>query len=99
MRMMLKVTIPVEAGNKAIADGSLPKTMQSAIQNLKPEAAYFVAENGLRTAMFFFNMEDSSQIPVIAEPFFMDMNAALTLVPVMNADELKKGLEQVAKTR
>ena len=97
MRMMLKITIPVEAGNKAIKDGSLQKTMQAAMQSLKPEAAYFLAEDELRTGLFFFNMQDTSQIPVIAEPFFMGMNAALTLTPVMNPEDLQKGLEQAAK--
>ena len=97
MRMMLKITIPVEAGNKAIRDGSLPKVMQAAMQSLKPEAAYFLAEDGLRTGLFFFDMRDASQIPAIAEPFFMGMNAALTLTPVMNPEDLQKGLEQAAR--
>lgn len=42
MRMMMKVTVPVEAGNRAIADGTLPKTIEAAMESLKPEAAYFV---------------------------------------------------------
>ena len=97
MRMMLTVTIPVEAGNNAIKNGTLSKTMQAMMQNLKPEAAYFFAENGLRTALFVFNMDDVSRIPVIAEPLFMGMNAALTMIPVMNADDLQKGLAEAAK--
>jgi hypothetical protein len=97
MRMMLKATIPVEAGNKAIKDGSLPRAMQSVTERLKPEAAYFLAEDGKRTALFFFNMQDVSQIPSIAEPLFMGMNASLTIVPVMNADDLQKGLAEAAK--
>ena len=97
MRMMLKVTIPVEAGNKAIKDGTLPRTMQSTTERLKPEAAYFFAEDGRRTALFFFNMQDVSQIPPIVEPLFMEMNASVTMVPVMNADDLQKGLAEAAK--
>lgn len=97
MRMMLKVTIPVEAGNKAIKDGTLPRIMQSTTERLKPEAAYFFAEDGRRTALFFFNMQDVSQIPSIVEPLFMGINASLTMVPVMNADELQKGLAEAAK--
>jgi len=97
MRMMLKVTVPVEAGNKAIKDGTLPKTLQATMQQLKPEAAYFFAENGVRTALYFFNLQDVSQIPVIAEPLFMGMNAALTMIPVMNAEDLQKGLTEAAK--
>ena len=97
MRMMLKVSIPVEAGNKAVKDGTLPRVMQSTLERLKPEAAYFLAEDGKRTAIMFFNMEDVSTIPVIAEPLFMGMNAALTMVPVMNAEDLQKGLAEAAK--
>ena len=97
MRMMLKVTIPVEAGNKAIKDGTLPRTMQSTMERLKPEAAYFLAEDGKRTALFFFNLQEVSQIPTIAEPLFMGMNASLTMLPVMNAEDLKKGLAEAAK--
>ena len=98
MRMMLKATIPVEAVNKAIKDGTLPKVIQAMMQSLKPEAAYFFAENGTRTALYFFDLQDVSQIPVIAEPLFMGMNAALTLIPVMSAEDLRKGLTEAAKT-
>jgi hypothetical protein len=97
MRMMLKVTVPVEAGNRAIKDGTLPKVIHSTTERLKPEAAYFLAEDGKRTAIFVFNMQDASQIPVIAEPLFMGMDAALTMLPVMNADDLQKGLTEAAK--
>ncbi len=97
MRMMLKVTIPVEAGNKAVKDGSLARVMQGAMERLKPEASYFLADSGDRSALFFFNMQDASQIPVIAEPLFMGLNASLTLSPVMNGDDLQKGLAEAAK--
>ena len=36
MRRMLKVTVPVEAGNKGIKDGSLARAMQSTAERLKP---------------------------------------------------------------
>ena len=39
MRCLLKVSIPVETGNAAISDGSLPKTIDSILADLKPEAA------------------------------------------------------------
>ena len=96
MRMMLKVSIPVEAGNAGFKDGSLGKGIQEAMDTLKPEAAYFFAENGQRTSLYVFNMEDSSQIPVIAEPLFQNLNADLTLIPVMNAEDVKKGMEQAS---
>jgi hypothetical protein len=37
-------------------------------------------------------MHDSSQIPALAEPFFMGFNAEVRLTPVMNLDDLQNGL-------
>ena len=93
MRMMLKILIPTETGNKAIKDGSLHKTFEATMSKLKPEAAYFVAEHGHRSAMMFFDMKDASDIPGIVEPLFDGLNARVELLPVMNADDLKKGLD------
>ena len=36
MRMMLKVSIPVETGNRSIADGTLPKTVMDFMAKFKP---------------------------------------------------------------
>jgi hypothetical protein len=93
MRMMLKVVIPTETGNQAIKDGSLHKILEAAMNKLKPEAAYFLPEHGLRSAIMFFDMKDASEIPGIAEPLFAGLNARIQLLPVMNADDLKKGLD------
>jgi hypothetical protein len=38
-------------------------------------------------------MKDSAEIPVIVEPLFIGLGAELELVPVMNADDLRKGLK------
>lgn len=97
MRMMLKVSIPVEAGNKGITDGTLPKTMMGFMESAKPEAAYFVADGGKRTAYFFVEMADASALPSMAEPFFMGVNAAVECTPAMNAADLKAGLEKALK--
>ena len=92
MRTMVKISIPAERGNAAVKDGSLPKIMAEALERLKPEAAYFMAEGGLRTAMLVLDLKDVSDIPGIAEPFFQGLNAGVNFAPVMNADDLKKGL-------
>ncbi len=98
MRVRLKIQMPVDAGNKAIKDGQLQKLMESTIATLKPEAAYVFAEDGKRTAELFLDMKDVSQIPAIVEPFFMGVHASVDITPVMNADDLRSGLQQASKT-
>ncbi|MFD5098381.1 hypothetical protein [Streptomyces albidochromogenes] len=93
MRVMLHAHIDTEAGNEAIRNGTLPQMMSKVTEQLKPEAAYFFPSMGRRSCMFFFDMQDSSQLPPVAETFFMELGAEVEILPVMNADDLKKGLQ------
>jgi len=100
MRCLLKVAIPVETGNAAISDGSLPKTIESILADIKPEAAYFAGDHGQRTGFIFFDLKDASQIPAVAEPWFLAFDAHVELHPAMNLDDLKKatpGIEKAVK--
>ena len=97
MRVMMKVSIPVEAGNKGIKDGLLPKTVMGFVERMKPEACYFGPEDGRRTARFYFDLQDPTMIPTIAEAFFMNLNASIEMSPVMNLDEMKAGVEKAMK--
>jgi hypothetical protein len=100
MRCLMKVSIPVEAGNAAINDGSLGKTIESILADLQPEAAYFAADNGKRTGFIFFDLKDASQIPAVAEPWFLAFDAHIEVHPAMNLDDLKKatpGIERAVK--
>lgn len=90
MRFLLRAEWRVEAGNAAMKDGSLSKTIGSILDDLKPEAAYFLASNGKRTALLIVNMQDASQIPALAEPWFLAFQARLKVVPVMVPEDLKK---------
>jgi hypothetical protein len=100
MRFLLKVSIPVEAGNEAAMSGTLGETIQSILNDLKPEAAYFTDDNGKRTGFIFFDMKDTSQIPSVAEPWFLAFKAHIEFHPAMNLQDLKRassGIERAVK--
>lgn len=90
--MLLKVHLDTEASNKAYKKGSLAKTMESALENLHPEAAYFTTDEGERTAFIVFDMQDPSQMPKLSEPLFEEFDAKISYTPVMNVDDMRKGL-------
>jgi hypothetical protein len=88
MRFLLKVNLPVESGNAAAKAGKLGATIASILAELKPEAAYFTDTNGQRSGFIFLEMQDASQIPAIAEPWFLAFNASIELHPVMIPEDL-----------
>jgi hypothetical protein len=91
MRMMMKARLDTQASNKVMREGGMPDLVKTAMQRLKPEAAYFTPEGG-RTMILFFEMQDSSELPSAADPFFQELGAEVTFQPVMNLEELQKGL-------
>ena len=81
-----------ESGNRAITGGTMEKVLGAFAEQAKPEAAYFYSDHGKRSASFIFDMADSSLVPPLIEPFFIELNAECALTPVMNLDDLNKGL-------
>jgi hypothetical protein len=68
------------------------------LEDLKPEAAYFTEFGGVRTGLLIIQMEHTSQIPAIAEPWFLTFNSAVEFHPVMLPEDLAKaGLEALGK--
>jgi hypothetical protein len=96
--MLLTVQIPVEKGNQAIRDGAMPKIIQDFMTQNKPESAYFTVTNGERTAFFVLDISDSSAMPAIGEPMYMSLGAKLEFRPVMNVEELQRGLSALASS-
>ena len=98
MRMMMQMWIPVEAGNNAARTGALGAPLEKMVEAMKPEAVYYTSNaNGERGGLIFFDLKDPSQIPVIAEPFFLSFNAKITFTPVMNAADLAKAAPAIEK--
>ena len=90
--MMMKVKMDTAAASKAIQAGRMPTVMRSLMEQLKPEAAYFGPDGGYRTAFIIFQMDDPSQLPSISEPLFSEFNATVEVFPVMDREDLERGL-------
>jgi hypothetical protein len=90
MRVMLKASMASDVGNNAIRSGKISETIQSILDEQKPEAAYFLAEGGQRTAVLFLDIQDVSQLPALAEPWFLAFQATVEVTPAMNASDLAK---------
>src|ERR1700676_5621605 len=98
MRMFLPGSIPGETGNAAAKAGTLGSTIERILADLNPEAAYFYADDhGQRCGSIVFDMKDSSQVPAVAEPWFLAFNAKLSLRPVMNPQDLAKAGSSIAE--
>ena len=98
MRFLVKVSWPVEAGNAAAKNGF--EVIPQILEEQQPEAAYFITDGGKRTAILIVDMDDVSQLPAIAEPWFLALNASIEATPAMVAEDLQKAgpaIEQAVK--
>jgi hypothetical protein len=92
MRFLIITRILTEVGNKVVQDPNFLKKLEDYMNKVKPEAAYFMPIDGHRSAAFIVNMESNDQVPAIVEPLFQWMGANVDVIPIMNFDDLKKGL-------
>jgi hypothetical protein len=100
MKYIMKVRIPVAEGNKALSAGNFGHKMNELLTQIKAESAYFTTLNGQRGGYIVVNMNDASEIPAIAEPFFLWLNADIDWLPVMKPEDLGKagpGIEAAVK--
>jgi hypothetical protein len=98
MRTLMKVQMDTEAASEAIRNGTMQATLESVMEQLNLEAAYFTAEGGQRTAYIVFDLREPSQIPSIAEPLFQPLKAKIDMSPVMNAEDVRVGIQNLMKS-
>jgi hypothetical protein len=96
MRTLMKITIPIEAANQAVADGSAGRIVQGALETLRPEAAYFYPSDEGRVILLVLDVKEVSDLPRIGEPFFKGFQARVTFTPVMNAQDFRDGMIKLA---
>jgi hypothetical protein len=98
MRMLLQAKIPPEKFNAAVKDGSIAKKMKEILEEIKAEAVYFTEYDGRRGAIMIINIENPSEVPKFAEPWFLLFNADVQFHIVMSPEDLgRAGLEALGK--
>ncbi len=98
MRMLFHVKFPHESFNAAVRDGSVGKKIKAILDDLKPEAVYFTEYDGRRGAIMIVNLDEPSQVPKYAEPWFLQFNADCQFHIVMGPEDLAKaGLDALGK--
>jgi hypothetical protein len=98
MRMLVHVKFPHESFNAAVQNGTVGKTMQRIIDEIKPEAVYFTEYGGRRSAVMIVDLPDPSAVPKISEPWFLSFNADVEFHVVMSPEDLgRAGLDALGK--
>ncbi|MBV7493300.1 panthothenate synthetase [Pseudomonas sp. PDM24] len=98
MKMLLMVEFPHEPFNALVRSGKIGEIMNRVLETIKPEATYFTEQDGMRSGIFLIDVEDPSEIPGYAEPFFLNFQANCKFRVVMSAQNLQDaGLEELGK--
>jgi hypothetical protein len=90
MKYIMKMRMSIEKGNEALKDPQFGQKMSGLLAEIKAEAAYFTTICGQRGAYIIVNINDASELPGIAEPFFLWLNADIDWLPVMKPEDLAK---------
>ena len=90
MKYIMKVRMSIEKGNEALGDPQFGHKMTDLLAEIKAEAAYFTTICGQRGAFIVVNINDASELPALAEPFFLWLDADIDWYPVMRPEDLAK---------
>jgi hypothetical protein len=96
--MLVTVRFPHEPFNTLVRKGTAGEIMGKIFASIKPEAVYFTELEGRRSAVLIVDLENASQIPALAEPWFLNFQADCRLHPVMSPEDLNSaGLAELGK--
>lgn len=98
MKMLLSVEFPLEPFNALVRSGKAVEIIGRILETIKPETAYFTEQDGKRGGIFIVDVQTSSNVPSLSEPFFLNFNASCKFRILMSPADLQKaGLEELGK--
>lgn len=89
MRMLLNVILPYEPFNTVVRNGTVGPIIERILEEIKPESVYFTEQNGHRGAILVVNVNQPSDIPALAEPWFLSFNAECQFRIAMSPEDLQ----------
>ena len=90
MKMLVNVSFPIEPFKTLVREGRAGIILERIIEEIKPESIYFSEREGNRGATFIVEITDASEIPSIAEPWFLNFEAHCEFRIAMTPDDLMR---------
>lgn len=90
MKMLVNVTCPIEPFNSMVRNGTAGEIIGRVIDDIKPESIYFTEQEGNRGAVMVVEVANASDIPSVAEPWFLNFEAICEFRIAMSPDDLMK---------
>ncbi len=98
MRMIVNINLPIEPFNTYVKNGTAGELIGSILADLKPESIYFTEQHGNRGAIMVLEVATPSDVPRIAEPWFLNFEAECEFRIAMTPDDLMSaGLDKLAE--
>lgn len=90
MRMLMNVIFPAEPFNSSVRNGTVGPKIKKILEKIKPEAVYFTEQHGNRSAILVVRLDDASEIPALAEPWFLTFDAEVEFRIAMSPEDLER---------
>jgi hypothetical protein len=88
--MIMLVQFPPEPFNSAVRNGTVGPKIIQIMDAIKPESVYFSERDGKRGCVLVVNVDSSSDVPRLAEPFFLNFNAEVEIRVAMTPEDLAR---------
>jgi hypothetical protein len=94
--MILNLTFPIDPFNSLVKSGKIGSVIGRILESSKPESIYFTEQDGYRGAIAVVNVNEMSDIPKLAEPWFLALDAECSFRIAMTPEDLQNsGIDSI----
>lgn len=98
MKILFRITFPVQRFNELARNGTVGQKLAAIVEATKPESIYFTGSQSGRGAVAVYDFADGSQVPGVAEPWFLTFDAQIEYSVAISGQEMAKGnLDEIVK--